>query len=60
MIVFPDTRGASGPNAAGASVNGRTAPTFEASRPSRSRWASSASWERLASTTKKIARLCSG
>ncbi len=60
MIVFPDTRGASGPNAAGASANGRTAATFEVSRPSRGRWASSASWERSASTTKKIARPFSG
>lgn len=46
MIVFPDTRGAWGPSMAGASASGRTAPTFEVSRPSRSRWASSASWER--------------
>ena len=60
MIVFPDACGASGPNAAGASANGRTAPTFEVSRPSRSRWASSTSWERSASTTKKIARPFSG
>ena len=29
MIVFPDTRGASGPNAAGASASGRTATTLE-------------------------------
>jgi hypothetical protein len=39
MIVFPDTGGASGPDAAGASANSRTAPTFEVSRPSRSRGA---------------------
>ena len=56
MIVFPDACGALGPNAAGASANGRTAPTFEVSRPSRSRSASSTSWERSGSTTKKIAR----
>src|SRR4051812_38668430 len=60
MIVLPGTRGASGPNAAGASARGRTATTLEASRPSRSRCASSASCERSASTTKKIARPFAG
>ena len=44
----------------GSMANGRTAPTFEVSRPSRSRWASSASWARSASTTKKIARPFAG
>ena len=60
IIVLPDTRGASGPNAAGASANCRTAPTFEVRRPSRSSWAISASWGRSASTTKKTARPFSG
>src|SRR5262249_13859392 len=36
-IVFPATRGVCGPNAAGGPVDGPTAPTFEVSRPSRSR-----------------------
>ena len=37
MIVLPGTRGASGPSAAGASGNGRTAPTSTIRLPARSR-----------------------
>ena len=55
MIVLPGMR-RSGANAAGASASGRTAPTIGLSRPSLSRWARSASRERSASTTKKMAR----
>jgi hypothetical protein len=55
MIVLPGVR-RSGANAAGASASGRTAPTIGLSRPSLSRWARSASRERSASTTKKMAR----
>ena len=55
MIVLPGVR-RSGANAAGASASGRTAPTIGLSRPSLSRCARSASWQRSASTTKKTVR----